>query len=610
MSGSSYTNVFGGSVVRPADPSYLSLSISTDTTLVWPLETTEGEPVVANAIDVTATTTSLSLTMPTGNTGSTGVVTMITNVGSNSFSVRTSTSVLIATIATTQSWLIKLTDNSTAAGTWQALQMASTTSSASAASLAGAGLEANGSLLQVDFPTSYLSTNTNLTTAYRGRAVVWTGGVGTLQLANYTVLGDGWFCWITNTGSGTLTITTTGGQTINGAATLVMNAGNSGVIIAGASGFASYGALVDALAIVNGGTGATDANSALTNLGGTSIGKSIFTAPSSAAVLAILGITNLTLTESTVAVNQSPNAGAGNTVFVATAVLSINLPLSTTLTTGYVLGVRATGGAVTLVPAATDDIDASGVGLSYTIPDGGSTYIFTDANGKWWLLSGPAMRGTTLTTTGTASFGGAVTMASTANVAGNFSVATTKFTVAAATGNTQVGGTFNVLDDTVLGGDLFINGQITMSGTTGNITTTGKITATGAVTFLSTGAFTSTVTAADGTSGNQVVNYSQFPQTTTASTSIGFPGAVGGGVGIYDQSGTGTTSVLGFSAAVFPVTFPTACKSVVITPFDAGGVPYFVTITAVSASQVNLQIRDIAGTGTSGIAFYWRATGY
>lgn len=607
MSGSSYTNVFGGSVVRPADPSYLSLSISTDTTLVWPLETTEGEPVVANAIDVTATTTSLSLTMPTGNTGSTGVVTMITNVGSNSFSVRTSTGVLIATIATTQSWLIKLTDNSTAAGTWQVLQMASTTSSASAASLAGAGLEANGSLLQVDFPTSYLSTNTNLTTAYRGRSIVWTGGVGTLQLADYTVLGDGWFCWITNTGSGTLTITTTGGQTINDAATLVMNAGNSGAIIAGASGFASYGALVDALAIVNGGTGATNSNDALTNLGGTSVGKSIFTAPSSAAVLAILGITNLTLTESTVAVNQSPNAGAGNTVFVATAALSINLPLSTTLSTGYVLGVRATGGAVTLVPAATDNIDAVGVGTNYTIPDGGSTYIFTDANGKWWLLSGPAMRGTTLTTTGTAAFGGAVTMASTADVAGNFSVATTKFTVASASGNTQVGGTLGVVGTATLTGALSVSKNVAVGGSFQIVAASGNLASGGA------GSFTGVVTAANGAGTGEVVNYSQFPQ--TAGSFVGTPGIVGGGVGHYLMTGSGTTDGSGFDTITFPNGgFPTACSFFRAEATGVANTTAVQTYLRSTPTKTTAEIQTQNAGGTGGAAatktYFWYAFGY
>lgn len=244
------------------------------------------------------------------------------------------------------------------------------------------------------------------------------------------------------------------------------------------------------------------------------------------------------------------------------------------------------------------------------------------------------MNGNGITGVSSLTTSGAVTVGGVLNVTGNFTVASTKFSVAAASGNTQVAGALNVLGSTVLSGDLFVGAVITASATTGNITTTGKLTVDGAATFTTTakvtgattlsstlavtgaaafgatGSFTGTLTAANGTSGFQVVNYSQFPQATVGTVYIGFPGAVGSGVGVYDQGGSGTSGLLGAAVVTFPKVFPTDCKSIVITPFNASGTAYFATITALSATQANIQIRDSSGTGTSGVVFYWRAVGY
>lgn len=383
-SGSSYVNIFGGSVIKPAQPSYLALTIATSTDLVWPLETTEGSPEAAAQLDVTATFALLSLAMPPGNTGSLGVATMITNVGANTFTVTDQSGNQITQIATTQSWIITLTDNSTANGTWRAYQLASTTSSATAGSLAGPGLVAAGSLLETNWLTSLLSVNTTLTTAYRSKAINWTGVTGTFQLDAKATLTAGWYCAISNVGTGALTVSTTGGDTINGQATLTMQPGNSGIIVCAAGGFTSYGALIGPLSILNGGTGASTAPQALTNLGGTTIGKSIFTAANAAAVVSLLGLQNLPLIETTVATNQVASSSSSATAYVCTAALGITLPLTTTLTTKFQIFVYAQGGAVTLTPQTLDQIDGGVAAATYLIPKGAAVMLTTDANGNWW----------------------------------------------------------------------------------------------------------------------------------------------------------------------------------------------------------------------------------
>lgn len=398
--GSSYTNVFGGNAVKPAQPSYEAITMAVTTALAWPLETAEGENVVAAQIDVTATATTLQLQMPPGNTGSTGVQTIITNVGAITFVVSDQAGNPIASIATTQSWIISLTDNSAPNGTWQALQLASTASSATAAELAGPGLSVTGAELQTNWVTVALTANTLITEAYRAEAIVWTGAAGTLQLDTIANLTAGWFCAITNEGTDLLTVSTSSGQTINGAATLSMESGNSGIIICAANGFNSFGALLGPLGVPNGGTGATTPTGALTNLGGTSIGQSIFTAPNAAAIIALLGLNNFTFQESTIAANQTLAAGSTNTIFVCTAALALTVPLTTTLTKQFVFLIYANGGAVTLTPQASDTINGGTEGSALVIPIGSSVMVITDAGGNIWTLFGPNVSANAVVTNG------------------------------------------------------------------------------------------------------------------------------------------------------------------------------------------------------------------
>jgi hypothetical protein len=383
----SYTNTFGAQPVAPANPSFLALSIAANAALVWPLETTEGSPYVASLMDVTAGAAGLELMMPPGNTGSTGVVAIVANVGANSFTLTDQSDDAIAVIATTQAWIIALTDNTTANGTWVAYQLASTTSSASAASLAGLGLQALGSLLQTKWNTAQTASNILITSSYRSTLLIWTSAVGGgWSLDTIANLTPGWFFGYANQGSQVVTISTTDGSTINGQPNLPVLPGDNGIIVCSAGGFNSFAGLNGILEISQGGTGAADAPAALTNLGASTIGASIFTAPSAAAVVALLGLNNFTFQESTIATSQTLAAGSTNTIFVATTALTIMPPLTTTVTPQWVFGVYAYGGAVTIAPQATDFVNGGGEGASWTLPQGGSALFVTDAAGHLWPI--------------------------------------------------------------------------------------------------------------------------------------------------------------------------------------------------------------------------------
>jgi hypothetical protein len=404
----SYTNTFGAQPVAPANPSYEALVISADQALVWPLETTGGVPYVAAQIDVTASTAGLRVLMPSANTGSTGVACTIANLGANTFTVTDQSGNAIASIAPTQAWQIVLTNNTTANGTWRALQLASTTSSATAASLAGPGLQAVGPLLETVWNTSILPASASITNPQRATLFIYQGSAAAAwQLDTSANLTSGWFCGYANQGTGALTISTSGGDTINGAGSLTVAPGQSGVIVCTAGGFNVFAGLVGLLPIAAGGTGAGTALNALTNLGGTSLGTSIFTAPNVATVIALLGLNNFTFQESTVSTNQTLASTSSNTIYVSTAALTINIPLTSTLTKQFVFAVYAEGGVVTVTPQASDAINGGTAGTSFIVNQGASVLFATDANGNWWpiLTSPAALKETTVSTNQNAAAG-------------------------------------------------------------------------------------------------------------------------------------------------------------------------------------------------------------
>lgn len=390
MSGSSFTNVFGGNAVKPSQPSFLALTIAVTTALYWPLETLEGVPAVAALMNVNATAGALELQMPPGNTGSAGVACIVANVGANTFTLTDTAGNAIAVIATTQAWVIALTDNSTTNGAWVAYQLASTTSSASAASLAGYGLSTeigNPVKLMINWTRDAFSVSSLAGVATRGSNFVYTGtGAANLQFDTTVNLGPGYVAAITNEGGGELTLLTSDGETINGEASVIVQPGQSGFIIGGTGTFDTYGLLAGPLAINAGGTGATTANGALTNLGGTDVGVAIFTAPNVAAVISFLGLQNYTFIESSVSGDQVLVAGSSATAFVATAANSFTMPLSTTISTKWVVAILAQNGNVTIHPQASDAINGGTVGADYTIPNGSSGMLVTDAAGNFYVL--------------------------------------------------------------------------------------------------------------------------------------------------------------------------------------------------------------------------------
>lgn len=237
----SYVSVFTGDVIQPTDVSYKSFSISANLVLFWPQDGDAAGDYAARVMQISASTTSLSVYMPPANQTSVGTDSLIRNTGSNTFTVRDYAGNTIVAVAAGEAKYIYVTDNSTAAGTWGVIAFGVGSSSADAASLAGYGLKAITTTLNQSHPVATVTSTFTADATYRAKAIVWTGGVGTLNLTAATTLGDDWFMMIRNGGTGLLTIDPNSSELINGSASLALQIGDSAFICCSGTAFYTVG---------------------------------------------------------------------------------------------------------------------------------------------------------------------------------------------------------------------------------------------------------------------------------------------------------------------------------------------------------------------------------
>lgn len=237
----SYTDVFGGETVNPAQLSYISYQIDDDLVLVWPLEAPPDATVAADKIDIDATEASLTVTLPPANQTSVGNDVLIRNTGTDTFSVLDSAGGALGTVASGEAWYFVLKTNATAAGTWYAIQFGAGTSSANAASLAGFGLRARASLLDQNLLTVPLLGNYAVTASDRASVLQNGSGAVTYTFASAATLANGFFVYVINAGSGNLTLDANGSETIDGSATKVLAPDETAMIFSDGSNLHSLG---------------------------------------------------------------------------------------------------------------------------------------------------------------------------------------------------------------------------------------------------------------------------------------------------------------------------------------------------------------------------------
>jgi len=239
-----YTNPFTGQTINPSSVSYEALTIAANTLLDWPINGTTGTPS-ANIIDVTASTTSLNLILPPATQVSTGQTVLVRNIGSNTFTVTsyaaTGVGATIVTVASGVAQYIFLTSNSTTAGVWASVVLGAGTAAANASDLAGYGLLAIGATLNQAYAVNTYYSSATLTASLRAQLLVWSSGAGAFTLPSASSVGANWFCMIRNSGTGILTLTPVGADTIDGNANQQLQLTESLVIVSSGSGWSTFG---------------------------------------------------------------------------------------------------------------------------------------------------------------------------------------------------------------------------------------------------------------------------------------------------------------------------------------------------------------------------------
>ena len=226
-----FTSPFTGTVVQPTDVSYYALSFSANVQLYWPAVVNPQQVPAARIIDATPSVASLIITLPEANQGTTGADILIRNFGAVAFTVQNFGGTGSVSVPAGVSKYFYLSNNSTSAGVWQNVTFGAGTSSADAASLAGAGLVALSGQLNTTQNIIEVSSPPTITNASRASTFVWTSGNNTITLPTATSLTGGWFIAFRNSGTGTLTFAPQGASLINGGATLDINPAESGFIM-------------------------------------------------------------------------------------------------------------------------------------------------------------------------------------------------------------------------------------------------------------------------------------------------------------------------------------------------------------------------------------------
>jgi hypothetical protein len=234
----SFVSPFTGDVVLPTDVSYRAVSLTANTTLSWPINGNATANYAARIMDVTPSTTSLSLLMPPANQASVGQDALIRNVGAVAFVVKDYTGNTIVSISAGQAQYIYITDNPNTAGTWGIIAYGIGSSGADAATLAGYGLMAVGATLQQSQPVTTFNSNISINSTYRGSFYVWTGGAGTVTLPLSSTLANNFFFSLRNAGTGSLTVACSGAEVINGSSSVTLAPSDSCII--GCSGTSYY----------------------------------------------------------------------------------------------------------------------------------------------------------------------------------------------------------------------------------------------------------------------------------------------------------------------------------------------------------------------------------
>lgn len=236
---SGYTDRFGGSAVNPAEVSYKAYTISANLNTEWPSYATQ-DNVLARTMNIQALAPSLQVKMPDARESTPGETIIFYNSGANPYSVVGNAGTVLMTVSPGDRRMLELVDNTIADGSWLVTLLGVGTATLDVAGAAGAGLKAIGTTLNVAYPVETFSASRALTIADRDKVLVWNGGTGTLTLFS-TVGSEDFNFEIRNQGTGALTLAASGGETIDGSASVLFNTAESAWVHADAGAWFTVG---------------------------------------------------------------------------------------------------------------------------------------------------------------------------------------------------------------------------------------------------------------------------------------------------------------------------------------------------------------------------------
>lgn len=350
----SYNSPFTGQVIQPTDVSYRAITLSANTTLSWPINGNATDNYAARIMDVTATAGSLQLAMPPANQTSVGNDALIRNVGANSFEVTDFDGNSIVAVAAGKAEYIYITDNPDTAGTWGIIAFGVGSSSADASALAGFGLLASSGTLNQSHPVSALADGVTFSGVDLAQGKVWSGGAGQVYLPTATSLGANWFTLLKNNGTGTLTVTCDGIETLDGSISKNFAPNESAFILCTGSSFVTVGYGV----------------SNLFNF--TALVKPVTT-----------GTYNLTANEISNTIQEFVGTLTGNVTVVYPPVVNLYVVSNQTVAAGHSLTLTTGSGATAVVPAgnqATVFCDGTNFYNANTVQAGASSLSLVDGS--------------------------------------------------------------------------------------------------------------------------------------------------------------------------------------------------------------------------------------
>lgn len=201
----SYIDPFGGGVIRPSPVAYRSFGVSSSPfQLTWPGYDNSELTSTANKLDISDAIPGAEIRMPPANVVSNGEAVLFTNLSTETVTIATYGGTTIGTCAPGASRLVYLVNNLTAGGLWRTILYGVGTGALDVGSAAGAGLEASGAELQLDWPVEAKVADFTVNSTYRAKMVVWGGGAGTVSFDFASALGNGFAMAVRNQGTGAL----------------------------------------------------------------------------------------------------------------------------------------------------------------------------------------------------------------------------------------------------------------------------------------------------------------------------------------------------------------------------------------------------------------------